>query len=435
MPVTPSRVNSGESVDLLRELVAAQLKGEGAVQSIIAARLRAAGCEVTVVEYDPTTVPVVGEFADKAAGNPERRTAVVGRLPATDVALSSLLMFAHPDGEPASDTASWSHDPFEGRIDSGRFYGWGVADDLAGCAAAVLAVERASSDPRPRGELVFASTPSKRYARGVAYLLHDGLRADGSLYLHPAESGQGMHEIKAVASGHLEFIVSVTGKHPPTTEPSQTAFSHLGVNPIDKALVVRDALIELARQRAERIRHPLIEAEVGRATNLHISSIVCGNLTKLARLQDRCEIGCALSFPPGQTLREVQDEVEHAVREAAANDPWLRENPPEIRWRSGVTGAEVPKEHRLWRISDECVFQVTGIKPHVNPMHTSSDIRNPMIEAGIPCVGLGCLGGDLSQNGKHDEWIDIEDFARMVEVTAAIATAWCQGAPEDRRAP
>ena len=53
-------------------------------------------------------------------------------------------------------------------------------------------------------------------------------------------------------------------------------------------------------------------------------------------------------------------------------------------------------------------------------MHTSSDIRNPIVEANIPCVGLGCLGGNLSQNNKVDEWIDIEDFSLMVEVTSEI---------------
>lgn len=408
-----------------------QQHGEDAVQAIIASRLEAVGCDVEVVEYDPTKVPVVGEFADVIAGNPERRKAVVGRLPATDTSLSSLLIFAHPDGEPVANTDTWSHAPFDGQIETGRLYGWGVSDDLAGCAAAILAIERTSADPTLRGELVFASTPSKRYARGVAHLLHEGLRANGALYLHPAESGQGMNEIKAVASGHLELIVTVTGKQPPTTEPSQTAFSHLGVNPIDKALVVRDALMALADSRAARIRHPLIEAEVGRATNLHVSSIICGNMMKLARLREQCGMGCGLSFPPGQTMREVQDEVESAINEAASGDPWLKDNPPEIRWRSGVTGAEVLKEHRLWRVSSECVSQSTGIDPRVKPMHTSSDIRNPMIEAGIPCVGLGCLGGDLSQNGKHDEWVDVADFERMVDVTAAIATMWCQDQPQD----
>jgi acetylornithine deacetylase len=58
-------------------------------------------------------------------------------------------------------------------------------------------------------------------------------------------------------------------------------------------------------------------------------------------------------------------------------------------------------------------------------MHTSSDIRNPMVQKGIPTVGLGSLGGDLTQNHSHDEWIDIDDYVRSVKVAAGIIARWC----------
>ena len=89
----------------------------------------------------------------------------------------------------------------------------------------------------------------------------------------------------------------------------------------------------------------------------------------------------------------------------------------------------MPADHPLYLTASAAVRAVTGAAPHVNPMHTSSDIRNPMIEAGIPCVGLGCLGGDLSQNERHDEWVDLADFGRMVDVTARVVTGWCSGRP------
>lgn len=419
------------AIDLLRTLIAAQTDGEGAVQSVIRNRLEAAGCDVREHRYDPAAVPVKGEFALDSARNPEPRSAIVGTL-AGDPALPSLLMFAHPDGEPVGATHTWRHDPFAGEIADGRIYGWGVADDLAGCAAAVLALEKAAAANVPMGRAVFASTPSKRYARGVAALLHDGLAADASLYLHPAESGVGMREIKAVASGQIEFRIAVRGRPPATTEPGHTAFSHRAENPIDKALHVRAALMALAEARAQRIRHPLIEAEVGRATNLHISRIQCGEMRRLSRIEETCVLGGALSFPPGETLDAIKAEIAGAVAEAAACDPWLADHPPEIAWVSGVTGAEVPADHPLYRTAAAAVVRVTGDAPHVNPMHTSSDIRNPMVEAGIPCVGLGCLGGDLSQNDRHDEWVDVADFRRMVDVTAAIVADWCSGTAPPR---
>lgn len=225
-----------EALGLLRELVAAQPRGEAAVQAVIADRLRRAGCAVDEVAYRPEKVPLVGEFAADSVRNPEPRTAVVGRLPG-EPAQASLMLFAHPDGEPVAGTDAWRHPPFDGVLDGGRLYGWGVADDLAGCAAAVLAVERAAARPG-LGEVTFASAPSKRHARGVAALLHRGLSADAALYLHPAESGLGMRGIKAVAAGQLEFRITVHGRLPDTTEPGHTAFSHLAANPVAEILSV-----------------------------------------------------------------------------------------------------------------------------------------------------------------------------------------------------
>eukprot|EP01047_Picozoa_sp_COSAG01_P098151 COSAG01_NODE_28377_length_662_cov_1.390764_1_plen_93_part_00 len=54
--------------------------------------------------------------------------------------------------------------------------------------------------------------------------------------------GEGLREIKALASGQLLFKVRVRGRPPDTTEPGHTAFSHQAINPIDKALLLREAL-------------------------------------------------------------------------------------------------------------------------------------------------------------------------------------------------
>lgn len=412
------------AIDFLSELVAAQVDGESAVQAVIADRLERSGCAVRRHDYDPGEVPVVGEFATDASRSVERRTAVLGTLDG-DPALRSLLMFAHPDAEPVADIDTWSTDPFTGTTVAGRFHGWGVADDLAGCAAAVLGIERAASGEAALGTVTFASTPSKRYARGVAAVLHGGLDADASLYLHPAESGVGMREIKALASGQLEFRITVDGRLPDTTEPGHTAFSHLAINPIDKAVLVHAALGRLADERARRIVHPLLEAAVGRSTNIQVSTMRCGAMTKFSRLSSTCELGCAVSFPPGETLDEVRGEIEAAVGACAEQDPWLRGHPPRIEWLTGVTGAEVPLDHPLYTAASDAVHAVLGTRPEVNAMHTSSDIRNPAVEKGIPTVGLGCLGGDLTQNGSRDEWVDLEDFLRMVDVTVGTITRWC----------
>jgi acetylornithine deacetylase len=412
------------SVGFLRALIGAQRQGESAVQAMVADAALRIGCSVEHVRYRPSEVPMVAEFASARAIDADARTSVVARRPGRGGG-RSLVLFAHPDSEPVAGTDRWRHDPFAGAIVDGRIYGWGVADDLSGVAIMVQALEAVvAASMQPAGDVIVASTPSKRHARGVSALLHGGLTADAALYLHPAESGGGMREIKAFASGQVEFKVTIEGREPETTEPSHTAFAHRAVNPFDKAILVHQALTELGEWRAARVRHPLLDAAVGRSTNLLVASVECGRPDMFSRIAPHCILSGALSFPPPETLAAIQGQIEASVNAAASRDAWLSAHRPCIEWVSGVTGAEVLDSHALYRAVAEAINAVSGEAPCVNPMHTSSDIRNPIVQKGIPTVGFGPLCGDLTQNGRHDEWVDLEDYLRAIKVAARAIVAW-----------
>lgn len=418
-------VDRQASLQFLRDLIAAQRDGEAAVQAIVAARLAKLGAAVETVRYNPADVPLVAEFAADTAATKGERESVVARLPGAGGGRSAIL-FAHPDGEPLAALDTWTRDPFAGDVANGRIHGWGVADDLAGVAIGVMAFETiARAGLRLKGEAILASTPSKRHARGVSALMHGGLTADAAIYLHPAESGVGMREIKAFCSGQIEFRVTVAGQAPDTNEPSHTAFAHRSINAFDKALVVRAALSELDAKRAARVRHPLLDAAVGRSTNLLIGAVAAGMIGAPSRMPTSCTLDCALAFPPPETLDQVKAEIVAAIDAAAQGDEFLKANPPKVEWISGVTGAETPAAHPLYQAVAGAIVAVTGEQPFVNPMHTSSDIRNPIVQKNIPTVGLGPLCGDLTQNGRVDEWVDVEDYLRAIRVIARSVAQWC----------
>jgi acetylornithine deacetylase len=186
-----------------------------------------------------------------------------------------------------------------------------------------------------------------------------------------------------------------------------------------------EALQALSAERATRVRHEVIEHAVGQATNILVANLTCGVEGKNARIAPVCSFGASVCFPPGESIASVQGEIEAAIHTATGADPWLKDHPPRLTWLSGVTGAEVPESHALYQVVASAVTRATGHAPHINPLHTSSDIRVPMVQAGIPTVGLGPLGGDLSQNGKHDEWVDVADYLRSIEVAAQIIVDWC----------
>ena len=416
--------NRDKHIDFLQQLIQAQKGGEEAVQALVARRFEELGCTVETLRIKPTSLKFKYQFAAESAIPDKKRISVVGKYPGSGNG-RSLLLFAHPDSEDVRSAEEWVHDPFAGVIDNGRIYGWGVADDLAGVAVMAEALSALlSAGHAPGGEVMLCSTPAKKNAQGVIALLSRGYTADASIYLHPAESGVGMREIKAIASGLLQFRIKIRGQAPNTTEPGKTAFAHLGINPIMKADLIIQALLKLDEERGKRVFHEALDEKVGRSTNLLVSFISGGEANSLTQVPEECTIGASLTFPPGEELKEVMKEIEGCVADVAKSDSWLEEHPPVLEWIFGSQGVEVLVESPLYQTVSSAIREVAGEEPFVNPLHSASDIRNPNLFAGIPTVGYGPLGGDLSQNGSHDEWVDVSDYIRAIKITARAILDW-----------
>ena len=213
-------------IEVLRELLAASADGEEALQLAIAGRFSRLGCEVESINSAPNRFVLDSDFAPPADQPEADRVSVVAAQQGAGDG-RSLLIFAHPDSEPVTDTSQWKHDPFAGAIENGRMYGWGIADDLSGVVAMICALDAIqSAGLELSGQVICASTVSKRRAQGIYAVLERGYHADAAIYLHPAESGAGLSDIKSRASGILRFRISVRGQLPDTAEPTHTPFSH-----------------------------------------------------------------------------------------------------------------------------------------------------------------------------------------------------------------
>lgn len=418
--------NRASHLEFLQSLIRAQAHGEEAVQAVVAARFEELGLEVDALRLSPIQLSPDLEFAAEETIDRTERISVVGRLRGKGTG-KSLLFFGHPDGESMTPMSleGWEHDPFAGELDGGRVFGWGVADDLAGVAIMAEAVAAVlETVGTPAGDVLLVSTPAKRSARGILGVLNEGYHADASVYLHPAESEEGLKDIKAITSGMLQLRITVQGKAPDTREPGQTAFAHMAVNAIDKGGLVLTALSDLGEERASRVFHPALDAAVGRSTNLLTSYVSCGTEGRMTRVPTECVIEASVTFPPDEQMREVRQEILDAIDGVAQGDDWLSRNPPVVEWLFGTQGVEVPRDHPLYRTVHQAVVEVTGVQPEVNPLHSASDIKNPKLFSGIPSVGIGPLAGGLTQAGSHDEWVDFEDYIRAIKICAKIIVDW-----------
>lgn len=413
-----------DSLALLENLIVAGKSGPQAVEEMLRQAMSDAGCETEVLDYDPRAVPLADEFAATEIATTATERCLIGRIGGRGGG-RSLLLFAHPDTEDYRPDPTWRTDPFVPSRREGRLHGWGIADDLAGVAMLVQSIRvLREAGIEPDGAVTLVSSPSKKHRRGISAALHNGIAADAAVYLHPAESGRGLDEIKAFAPGQLEFAITVPGRAPETSEPAHTAFAHAAVNPFDKTLIVVGALHRLDAERGRRLSHPRLQTAIGRSTNLMVSHCDFGTRNALSRIADSCRIGGAVTLIPGEMLDEVMQSVESAADAASQGDPWLARNPPRVSWLSGVTAAETPDASPLYQ-TVATVLRTYGANPEVNPLHTSSDIRNPIVQKGIPTVGFGPTCGGLTMSGKADEWVDIESFVDAIAATAEITAAWC----------
>ncbi len=207
------------SLDLLTRLIEAGRGGRETIDGLIAEEFAALGVETETYDYDPAEVPLVVEFAAATPGGAEQARCLIGRTGGEAPRDGrSLILFLHPDSEPFGTDPAWTSDPFRAELRDGRITGWGVADDLAGIAIMLqsCAVLKGAGLALC-GRLALVSAPSKSHRRGIAAALHRGLDADAAIYLHPAESGKGLDEIKAFAPGQIEFAVTIEGRLPTRT--------------------------------------------------------------------------------------------------------------------------------------------------------------------------------------------------------------------------
>ena len=199
----PSDDEMTDPIAFLQTLIRAQRDGEAAVQRLVAAEARSLGCTrgdgALPARRRADGGRVRQRAGDRCRRTRERRGALRGKRRRPQ----RLIFFAHPDGEPVAGTERWKRDPFAGIVERRSHPRLGRRRRPVRRRDHDRGPARRARPPGavPAGDVILASTPSKRHARGVSALLHGGLRADAAVYLHPAESGVGMREIKAFCLG------------------------------------------------------------------------------------------------------------------------------------------------------------------------------------------------------------------------------------------
>ena len=271
------------ATDSRNPVLAPDAAGEAAIAALVAAFLRDAGLEVTLVG-DPARPSVVGRLRGTGGGR-------------------ALLLNGH------IDTVGFGGmmDPTAARTAAGRLYGRGANDMKGGVAAMLAAAAALAAGPALPGDLLV----HRRGRRGACQSGHPGGRRapvasgrDGAGgHCHRADGPRRVYRAQGLRLGHADHAGPGGARQPAGRRRGRDR--HMG-----RVLVALEALdAELQTRPA----HPLL----GHGSQ-HASLIQGG--TELSTYPARCELQIERRTLPGETPATVAAEIEAILARCRAAD-------------------------------------------------------------------------------------------------------------------
>jgi len=352
----------------------------------------------------------------KADGRPENtprhpRVNVFGRLPA---GTKPVLHFnGHFDVVPAG--AGWTVDPFTGLIQDGRLYGRGTADQKAGIAASIFAVEAIRrSGVKLQGTVEQSGTVDEESGgfAGVAYLAEHGwLQSDQTDFVIITEPTY----VDRICIGHRGVYWFKVLQHGRTAHGSMP---HLGINAADHLgeliYAVNHSLKPLLAQRQTVMP---VEPPASRAASVNLNSIFGGQPedgTHTPCVIDRAGAIFDRRFLPEESFNQVRAEIEELLEGLRRDNANFRYSLEDLMI---VHPTQTDPASKLIGAVSGSIEALLGKTPPLTASPGTYDHKHVSRIAHIhDCIAYGPGMVDLAH--QPDEYVVIEDLVNAAKVMA-----------------
>lgn len=337
----------------------------------------------------------------------------------------SLLFNGHVDVVPPGDSEWKDGDPFSGKVENGYIYGRGSVDMKGGNAAAVFALKALlKTGFKPKGDVIIqhvAGEECKATEVGTGACLDKGYLADAAIVMEPTCSATPF-EINTASSGIFEMKWTVKGKSVHAGLRREVvrdggAGAEVGVDAIEKGMIIYRALKELERQWGQSKKHPMYK--IGNFC-INAATIKAGQGPSF--VPDSMEMSYSIWYPPQDTPEQIVKEVEEQVAAYSRTDPWLRDNPPEITWIFNWPSFDVSVDEDFCKAVQKSVKSVRPEGGELTGMFAVCD-ASFIYERNIPVVVLGA--GETKYTHGTEEKISIEQLKDAVKMYALAIANWC----------
>jgi len=414
-----------EAVDFLTRLVATQsvnplqpgvdgaryAGGERAANTVVADWFARLGAETSWVAADEERPNVVSVIAGSGGGR-------------------SLGFNAHID-----TVAPQSDDAWTVRREGARLHGLGATDMKGGHAAIWLALAALrDAGIALAGDVQVHSVVGEEtmsHELGTTAVIEAGFRPDAVVVAEPTSSAELPGRIYNSAAGNYLFHLELEGRSTHWVNRARAIRAggegdEIGVNAIDKAVYVYQAMRQLEEQWAFTKRHPAFPPG---AFVLHPGVLRADvGFPSTPYFPDRARIDYLLSFPPGETAEDVRAEVEGHIRLAERMDPWLREHPVSFTWTDtwppSYTDPATDFVRAALDVRNDLSAEDPGIPRAPGAETASYQSDSAFYEAqGIPAVVCG--PGDITCAHAAEEWVDTDAVRSLARYYARLMLDWC----------
>ena len=324
----------------------------------------------------------------------------------------SLILNGHIDVVPEGPLEMWSSPPYEPRVEGGWMYGRGSGDMKAGLAGAMYALKALDRiGVKPAADVFLQSVVEEECTgNGALACLARGYRADAALIPEP----MGDCLVRAQI-GVMWLQIEVRGI------PVHVAYAGSGSNAIEAAYVLIQSLKELEKKwNAERIDQPLY-ADHDHPINFNVGKIQGGDWA--SSVPSWCVFDLRVAVYPGDDLNSRRAELEACIRDAASQDAFLRNAPPQVKYNGFLAEGYVLKD------ADEAENALGWAHQEAYGQELRAEVTTATTDArffGLYADTPGLVYGPLSE-GIHgfDERVSLESVRQNTQAIALFIAEWC----------
>jgi acetylornithine deacetylase/succinyl-diaminopimelate desuccinylase-like protein len=334
----------------------------------------------------------------------------------------------HVDVVPVEDPAKWRHDPWAGDSDGLRLFGRG-ASDAKGAVVAMLGALRLLQEAslKPATSLLLHIVSDEEVAGPCTDECLDRAQPDAVVIGEPSFLDVWIAE---PGLEHVRIEIDGIGTHAlnrwkalPDTAGTEVG----GVNAIEKALVVVEAVRELERRWTTQDSYTLLPQgfnTINLGTMLGGKSVDAHSINSElgpGSVPDLCILEYNIWYYPHQPLSDLRDAFEEGILRACEQDWWLASHPPRFTWAlRGLTNppAETSPDHAL---SSALAAAARHLRPDASVTAMQGASLLPWYtRRGIPGVIFG--PGHVAKAHSTDEYIEIASLRDAIIALALVLT-------------